>query len=358
MNWLIWKQQGKQFTILGILLALYAGLAILIGAHLWHTYQHALTACSATDTCNELKARLLSGWELSLNPSPGAGEFNIVTLLILLIPLLLGVFMGVPLIAREYNDKTNLLVWTRSVSRRKWLTMKLIWTLAIAAVFAGAFAALTTWWSRTGNALYIDRFDVGRFNIQGVVPIAYTIFAVLLGIALGTWLKRTMAAIGLTLLLVLVVQVTVSALVRPHFMSPQERSIAITQNTIPGDDSSLALSPQAPPDSGASWITGGGLVDNTGHAFNWSNPPGSCIVADLHQENRRAPVDASDPILSRGDGPPVSLRCLGELGYKWSTMYQPASRYWSFQWLEFGLYSILSLIPLAATYWLVLHRDA
>jgi hypothetical protein len=62
--------------------------------------------------------------------------------------------------------------------------------------------------------------------------------------------------------------------------------------------------------------------------------------------------------MSKNGGPAVGLRCLDRLGYQWKTEYHPAYRYWNFQRIEVGLYLALSLVPLGATYWLVLRRDA
>src|SRR5882724_2779192 len=125
MNWVVWRQHRKQFIALAVILVLYAGLAVPTGLHFWHTYQHALATCGQTSTCDQLSSTLLvSGWESNLNPSQPGGGVNIIVLLILAPPFLLGMFIGAPLIAREYNEGTNLLIWTRSISRRRWLTAK------------------------------------------------------------------------------------------------------------------------------------------------------------------------------------------------------------------------------------------
>ena len=45
--------------------------------------------------------------------------------------------------------------------------------------------ALVTWWSGTPNALDGNRFEGAEFDTQNVVPIAFALFAVALGIAAG-----------------------------------------------------------------------------------------------------------------------------------------------------------------------------
>jgi hypothetical protein len=45
-------------------------------------------------------------------------------------------------------------------------------------------------------------------------------------------------------------------------------------------------------------------------------------------------------------------------GYTQWTSYQPAGRYWTFQWIELGWLTALSLVLIAATLVLLGHRDA
>jgi hypothetical protein len=64
----------------------------------------------------------------------------------------------------------------------------------------------------------------------------------------------------------------------------------------------------------------------------------------------------------KGGGPlgppgPTYAQCLGPHGYTNWTSYQPASRFWPFQWIEGGWLLALSVLLIAATIWLV-HRRA
>jgi ABC-type transport system involved in multi-copper enzyme maturation permease subunit len=365
MNWLVWRQHRKQFVVLAIILVLYAALAIPMGLSFWHTYQHALATCGKTDTCSQLSNELLqSGSASNLNPAQPSGGVNLIVLLILALPFILGMFIGVPLIAREYNNKTNLLVWARSVSRRKWLTTKLVWILVATALFAGTFAVLTTWWSKTGNALYLNRFDVLSFDKQGIVLVAFAVFAISLGVAFGAWLKRTMVAIGLTLVVLLGMQIAIPSLLRPHYIAAKTYTASI--NT-PASAQRGPDQPPSPPNSSGAWIISGNIVTSSGQLLNWQNPPQKCIVTNVPKgpEGGGSGVHAvpaqggnGDSIISHNGGPAVDFKCLGGLGYRWSVQYQPSYRYWDFQRIETGLYLALSVIPIGATYWLVLKRDA
>ena len=56
-------------------------------------------------------------------------------------------------------------------------------------------------------------------------------------------------------------------------------------------------------------------------------------------------------------GPAGFAPCLAQHGYTQWTSYQPASRFWPFQWIEGGWLLALSVLLIAATIWLV-HRRA
>jgi hypothetical protein len=60
--------------------------------------------------------------------------------------------------------------------------------------------------------------------------------------------------------------------------------------------------------------------------------------------------------LSQGNLNPVQY--LVQHGYTQLTTYQPASRFWPFQWIEGGWLLALSLLLMAATVWLVRRRAA
>jgi ABC-type transport system involved in multi-copper enzyme maturation permease subunit len=358
MNWLAWRQHRKQFLAVGIILVLYAALLIPTGIHFWDTYQHALSTCGKTDTCNQLVGELFQS-------SIDNALFQFVPLAILFLPVVLGLFWGAPFLAREYSEGTNKLVWTQGISRRKWLSVKLAWVLAGTIAYVSAFTALDTWWFKTVNSLTQDRFDNLHFATQGMVPVGYAVFAVALGISAGAWFKRTMVALGVTLGLLTAIVLIMPIFVRPHYATPLTYNATLLSSTgqVQGDP----LSPQAPPNSGASLLVSGSLVSKDGQPVSWSSPPQSCIVTNPddgvgsvgpHTAVAIKGGPVRDAIVSRNGGPAVDINCLGKLGYHWATKYQPSYRYWDFQRIETAMYLGLSAIPIAATYWLVLRRDA
>jgi ABC-type transport system involved in multi-copper enzyme maturation permease subunit len=345
MNWFTWRQHRKQFLVFGLLLGLYALIVIPTGLHFWHVYRQALSNCdsfaTASDpqgTCDQLSNQLFqSKVDITLRLLP---------IVVLFVPALLGIFLGAPLLAREYGEGTNKLAWTQSISRKKWLNTKLAWMIIGAAIVAAGFTALSTFWERPFNYLFLNRFNTGPFAVQGIVPVACTIFIVSTGIAAGAWLRRTMAALGVTLAVFIVVGlIAIPSFVRPYYMK------SITATSLLGPDQSDSQIP-----AGA-WVLSRQVVDKNGTTFNpfdSASVPSQC--RSLTQNVRVS--ESSQAAHVKAAGGDALDDCLNTAGYRQVAKYQPASRYWDFQQIETGVYLALSLIPIGATYWLVLKRDA
>jgi len=190
-------------------------------------YYTALTSCAASHTCGNLANTLTLGTPLL---------FLLVTLTVL-VPCLLGVFWGGPLVARELETGTSQFAWMQSISRSHWLTVKVGWALLAAATWGGAVSALVTWWSSPVNALKHQNFQPGQFDIQGIVPVGYALFAVALGIAAGT--------IGVFTFLRLVIGQDL----RSHYLTPLTKTITFLHPPA------LHALPK-----GSYWLVSGGLV--------------------------------------------------------------------------------------------------
>lgn len=336
MNWFIWEQHKKWFLIVGVCFVLFAAILIPTGLHFWNSYQQALAACHQTPTCSQANPIQSSTDQLLVN--------DLVPDAMLFLPILFGLFWGVPLIAKEYVEGTDLLIWTRSVSRRKWLTLKLVWIMTATVIFVGAFAALTTWWSKTPNALNSSRFDVSSFSTQGIAPIAYSIFAVAVGAMLGAWFRRLMIALGVTLaLLIAIILVGVPNFVRPHYMAPATVTASMAQNAL---DSKLP--------SGA-WELSHYVEGKNGQIFSRLEFPDYPPKCQTLVQEQATLVEGAQP----GQGTINSVNsCLTNAGFHQVGTFQPSYRYWKFQWIESGLYLGMAAVAVGATYWLVLKRDA
>ena len=312
MTWLLWRQHRAQAFVASVALILF-GLAVWVtGVHMAHTYQDAVRNCPANGVCDLLG-----------NLFRGDGAIVDTVHLSIAVPILLGTFLGATLIARETDQATNVLVWTQTVTRRQWLAGKVAMALVATLAWSAAVSALVTWWSGTPNSLYGNRFDGTQFDTQNIVPVAGALFAVALGIAAGSLLRRTLPALAATVGIFVGVRLLVAVYLRPHYMS------AITRSLVIGTDPNLPS---------GSWTLTRNLVDSAGNAVTGRfGVPDACATAANRQD-----VQA----------------CLSRLGFRDVVTYQPASRYWHFQWTEAGLFLVLAaaLVTFAVVH--TLRHDA
>ncbi len=194
--------------VTGIGLAVFTAVLAITGVAMAHEYTSAVHTCTANGTC-----------DLVGNLFQGDGAIVDLVHLSIAVPVLLGVFLGATLVARETEQATNVLVWTQTVSRRRWLLTKIAAALGATLLVAVAVTVLVTWWSATPNALYGNRFEGAQFDTQNLTPIAYALFAVCLGIAAGCFLRRTLPALAATVGLYLGARVAVAVYLRPHYLA-------------------------------------------------------------------------------------------------------------------------------------------
>ncbi|MEU8782118.1 ABC transporter permease subunit [Streptomyces sp. NPDC048637] len=130
------------------------------------------------------------------------------------LPVLLGVFLGAPLIAGEQEHGTIKLVSTQSVSRGRWVFATLTLPLTVAVLCSALLSAAFTWlWTPAHHlALGGDWLTGGAFDSTGPVPVAWTLFLTACGIALGMLLKRVVRAMAATAVLAAVTSLVWSEL--------------------------------------------------------------------------------------------------------------------------------------------------
>jgi hypothetical protein len=289
-------------------------------------YHSALAACAVNHSCANLASTLFLG-------SHAVGFLVIMTLGA---PVLVGLFWGAPLVAAELEAGTSQFAWMQSVTRKRWLAVKAGWMLLAAMVWGGVISALVTWWSGPDNALQLDQFKPGRFDIMGIVPVAYAVFAMALGICAGTLLRRTLPAIAVTLAGFIAVRAAVTLWLRPHYMS----AITVTHSVLSG------YTP-----AGSYWQLGQGIL----------GPHGQLVAAPNGPAINNIPLGylpASCASASRGVAG-LAPSCRDALaGFRAFVTYQPADRYWAFQGIETAIFVLLAAILLTVTAVVLLRRDA
>ena len=315
MIWLTWRQHRAQVLVCVLGLAVLGVFLVVTGIGMASTFTDSgLAHCLATtpDGCPDLAG----AW---LNQYSG---YQFAVPLFLFLPALLGVACGSPLVAREIEQGTHRMIWMQSVSRTRWLSVKLIVLGTMVVVASAAYTIALQWWSGPLVAANNnDRFAPGVFDLLGSVPVLYSLFAFALGVAAGAVIRRAIPAMGATLVTFTGVRVAVEFLLRPLYQP------ALT------DTYSLAVKSQATRSSlPGTWLISAHTVDRSGDV----------VSNGIGVDYTRIVGDCPNLALPKGTLPsPADLQtCFRDAGVHVVATYQPAARYWMFQGIEFGALSV------------------
>ena len=336
MTWLTWRQFRVQ-ALAGLAgLALLAAYLVHLGLAIRDGDDAYRSRCRAGGDCARALAQYLGDYQNTLLYLAG---------LLALVPAVLGMFWGAPLVARELETGTHRLVWNQSVTRTRWFTVKLLVVGVAAMAVSGVASLLLTWAASPVDRLAGDRFSTIVFGARNVAPVAYAVLAFTLGTVVGLLVRRTLPAMALTVLVFTVVQFVVPNVVRPHLMPPVTVSRPMTADAINEA-------------RGLGSITGGPVVKGLTVPGAWVSGTSELRTADgrpLAQD--RFDHCFRDPPRTGATGTfGDTAVCLAQLDLHVVLSYQPDQRYWAFQWLESAIY--LALAALLAGYgrWHVRRR--
>jgi hypothetical protein len=349
--WVAWRQFRTPALVTLGLLAAFALLVLATGLHLRDVYSSLGGAhCSARNACTALAGH---GGPVAKDLGPA----------LLAIPALLGMFWGAPLVSRELESGTHRLAWTQSVTRRRWLEVKVALIGLAALAVAGLASWLVSWWFGPLDAVNMNRFDPGVFTARGVVAIGYAGFAFALGVATGALMRRMLPAMAATLLGFVAVRFAFTLWVRPHLLASRHALLSLTEGQNVGFLGSpwsvkvFATTPAFPD----AWAISSSLVDRAHRAPN---------AAQLHDLLVRAcPAFAAGLPQNPGRGAHktaaglaggVFLRCQRALAHHLRLLvsYQPPRHYWPLQALETGIFLAAALVLIGATVWHIGPRAA
>lgn len=340
MIWLTWRQFRAAGAMMAAALAVLAVILALTGPGLADDYSPGIAACTnQSGGCSEFVHQFFKD---------NRNAFLAVTAVVLVLPALIGLFWGAPLITRELEAGTHRLVWNQSITRTRWLAVKL-GLVGLAAITAAGLGSLAVdWWSSPIDktaANDFPRMSPLLFDARGIVPIGYAAFALALGVTVGMLVRRTLPAMAFTLAVFVAVQLAMPLLVRPHLIPPTRSTIEITASNLEnfqmGPDRRIQVSAK-PPDTGA-WLLSSHTVDASGHAVDRIPPSPSLSPT-------------SGPCAPSQQGLSACLAEITRLGYRQQVTYQPSSRFWPLQWYETAIYTALALGLAAFCFWRLRHR--
>ncbi|SBT39818.1 ABC transporter permease subunit [Micromonospora auratinigra] len=322
-----------------------AGLAglVLLGAYLVYLgvairrdEQSYLSRCRTGGDCAGALAQFLGGYQNTLLYLAG---------LLALVPAVLGMFWGAPLVARELETGTHRLVWNQSVTRTRWFAVKLLVVGSAAVTVTGLASLLLTWAASPVDRLAGDRFGTIVFGARNVVPLGYAAFGFVLGTVTGALVRRTLPAMALTAVAFTLVQLLVPNVLRPHLMPPVTVTRPMTAEAI---NEARALGS----------LTGAPVVKGLSVPDAWVSE-----VSELRTRDGR-PLSGEafdrcfrDPPRTGATGTfGDAAACLGRLDLHVRLSFQPNRRYWAFQWRELAIYLALTGLLAGVGRWWIRRR--
>ncbi|WP_250004152.1 ABC transporter permease [Actinoplanes sp. M2I2] len=333
MIWLTWRQFRLQAWVIAALVAAIAVALLVSAPGLFDVYRDTgMAAC--TGACETA----LDAFKSEVGNSAYFAVYLVGSAAVLLLPALIGVFWGAPLVSREFESGTHRLVWNQTVSRGRWLAVKLAGIGAVAILAAGLLSLVVTWFAGP-----IDRAgDFGRvtpllFSARGVVPMGYALLAFVGGLAIGMLTRRLLVAMALTLVFVVLSQLAAPYGYREHLVAPATSSTGFDAERIASlwinQANQVHIELTAPERS--AWVLSNVTVGPDGREYSGPVDPTAC---------------------GRAGGPDECHAWLAQQGLVSEIEYIPSDRFWALQWREFGLLLVTAGLLSAFCLWWIRRR--
>ena len=241
--------------------------------------------------------------------------------------LLVGMFLGAPLLPREIQDGTARLVWTQAASRTRWLLAQVLPLAGLLALAALAIGAEFAWWLSPfphvggGPIMYLSPWSWVRFNLVPLLFAAWVVFAFTLGVFVGAAIRRILPAVAATLACAGAVLFEVSASWRMHYLAPLHRDVAVLFQASGSYSYGVYWGPHSP------------VIMSEG--LGW---PDGRLLSNAQQAQPAAWMRLHHIVMS--------------------ITYQPAGRYHTFQAIELGWLLAASALLVAVAILVIRRRPA
>jgi len=337
---LTWRQFRTQAWVAIAALAAIAITFALTRPSLTHMYSASgLAGCQVRNDCGSLAAGFISQVRADA-AYPVLYAMGVIVMF--LVPAVIGMFWGAPLIARELEDRTYRLAWTQSVTRTRWLAVKLGLLGLAAMAITGLFSLIVTWWASPldraatlGSPILSNRMMPALFAGHGLVPLGYAAFAFTLGATTGALTGRTVPAMAVTIVIFAAVQLITPNFVRPYLIPPAHTTVAVS----PGD---------------VNWVPAGHGLLITGRAAR----PGAWVLSTSGHVYTGPAIQILKTCNNGPTSTPACGRAFASLHAQTLVTYQPASRYWALQWYETGIFLAAALALAGFCFWRIgRHRS-
>jgi len=356
-----WLQARTQTAVAVAVLVIAAMLAAITGPRLLHFYDAYVATCSASNDCPSVTTTFLSSYRLMQISLPPV---------LLAAPALIGAFWGAPLVARELETGTFRVAWTQSVTRQRWLAVRLALSGLAAMAVAGLLSLILTWWFSPIDRVQLNRLTPAMFGVRGITPIGYAAFGFALGVTAGALIRRTIPAMAATVVAFTATRLAVAYYVTPNLIPPLRVASPFVAPTgtgpapIPGagvvKPGDLVLSDQVINGAGRVIGQNGGIGPNGAFGVQVTHGTVSLPGGAGTCPNKFPLSGLGGPAGAiRGGGSPSAgfdaaiQDCVNRLGIRELVTYQPLSRYWALQWYETLLFAGLAVALAGLCFWRV-----
>ncbi len=319
MIWLTWRQYRIEALIAVLALVLLGIFYINDGLFRYAIYQHLEWVTCGGTACN---VSIASAFNRSTMGTSG----TIASFLYSVLCLLIGVFVGAPMVAREREQSTQYLLWTQGITRRHWLAVKLSLVTIATLLMSMTIAVLMTWWS---EPLSRASGPWGVYTVRGFFLPASAVFMLFLGVAVGTFVRRTVPAMALTFLLLVLLLVAHNSFYA-HLILPVSRTETLTSIDMTG----FMMVMEA-----RGLFMDAGYIDSSGR--EWSTLNQYCGLSDIGSPGKfdsTAYVDKEN-------------KCIKEHHLRWRIIYQPVEHFWILQGVESAILLLLSVALVPLIFW-------
>lgn len=233
---------------------------------------------------------------------------------------LLGLLLGVNLVAREMDRNYVRLAWTQSVSRTHWFISKTAVGLTSLTLFAVPLCVTESWWFSASRIT--PRLSTNGFTYAGWMPLAIGVFAFATATFIGTILRRPGWTIAAALAVMVVVTFSMQAEVRTNLVPLRSTTLEMTTLTKGGvslgEPTNMAPANAWVVFSGYVPIHWGNAIPSEGQETQWRNATFRCPANFAHAS--------------------AYTRCLKRLDLRDINLYVSNNEYWTLQLREGALY--------------------
>jgi hypothetical protein len=335
MIWFTWRQFRTQTWITIGALAALGVVLVITGRSIADAYDDANVGACDSDC-----ATAINNFLHHVTTSTSGTVYDLANAILYVVPALIGMFWGAPLLARELETGTHRLAWNQSVTRTRWLATKLAIVGAAAAATVGLLSWAVTSWAHQIDQAAGDRITPGLFAARGIVPIGYAVFAFALGVTAGMLIRRSVPAMAATLAIYSAVVISMQEWIRAHLTpashatDPLDTSSLESLDTLMiGDGNQMTVIGSA--DLPGAWVLSNQTITTTGQVFTGPANPQYC---------------------GTDTAPQACMEWVGSLGLRQDLTYHPANHFWSLQWTEAGIFIAIAVLLAGFCFWWTRRR--